>query len=121
MTADILIVEDDYSIQQLYKKLLLLFDFNVVGIAGNGNEAVSMYKSFSKKPDIILMDYRMPIKNGIEATKEILNINNMAKIIFMSADKTIKEEALSLGVAGFKEKPIKIKKLIDIINEVLSR
>ena len=105
----------------MYKNLLLLFDFNVVGIANNGNEAVSMYKSFSKKPDIILMDYRMPVKNGIEATKEILKINNMAKIIFLSADMTIREEALSLGVASFKEKPIKINRLVESINRVLSR
>ena len=80
-----------------------------------------MYKSFQKKPDIILMDHRMPVKNGIEATKEILKINNTAKVIFISADRTIKEEALSLGVAYFKEKPFKVYTLIDDIKEVLSR
>ncbi len=57
-----------------------------------------MFKSFLKKPDIILMDHRMPKKNGIEASKEILKINGKTKIIFLSADSSIKEEVLSIGV-----------------------
>ena len=67
------------------------------------------------------MDHRMPVKNGIEATKEILKINNTTKIIFISADRTIKEEVLSLGVVSFIDKPFKIYVLVDVINKALSR
>jgi len=41
-----------------------------------------MFKSFSKGPDIILIDYRMPIKNGIETIKAILQFNNSSRIKF---------------------------------------
>ena len=76
-----------------------------------------MYKSFSEKPDIILMDHRMPIKNGIETLREILQIDNHSKIIFMSADNSVKEEALSLGAISFKDKPFTSKRLIENIHK----
>jgi len=83
-------------------------------------EAVCKYKSFSKKPDIILMDHRMPIKNGIETFKEILKINNNAKIIFVSADNSIKNDVLSLGATDFLCKPFNIEKLIQSIKNALN-
>jgi len=92
--------------------------FDVIGEAKNGEEAVSLYITFPKKPDIILMDHRMPIKNGIEATKQILNINKKSKIIFTSADISIKQEALSIGAKSFIDKPFTITELIDKIKKV---
>ena len=107
----ILIVEDEPHIQFLYKSLVSVLGYEVIGVASNGEEAINLYKSFSIEPDIILMDHRMPKKNGIEATKEILKISNHTKIIFVSADSSIREEAFSIGVASFKEKPFTIDKL----------
>jgi two-component system chemotaxis response regulator CheY len=106
----IFIVEDDHSLRLLYEKALKLNGYNVVGSAKDGEEAVNMYNRFSAKPDIILMDHRMPIKNGIEATKEIFqNSSNLKpKIIFISADRSIKETALSIGVISFKDKPFSL-------------
>ena len=75
--------------------------------------------SFSEKPKVILMDHRMPLKDGIEASKEILQINNSTKIIFVSADASVKEEALSIGVFCFKDKPFTIENLIDSIQIAL--
>jgi len=92
--------------------------FDVIGEAKNGEEAVSLYITFPKKPDIILMDHRMPIKNGIEATKQILNINKKSRIIFTSADNSIKQEALSIGAKYFLDKPFSITELIDKIKKV---
>ncbi len=56
--------------------------FQVLDGAYNGRDAINKFKSFSENPDIILMDYRMPIKNGLDAAKEILEIDNKSKIIF---------------------------------------
>ena len=87
--------------------------FKVLGQANNGEEAVSLFKSLSEKPDIILMDHRMPIKNGIDATKEILSLDSNAKILFASADDSVKGEALSIGAIGFTTKPFSITELIE--------
>lgn len=116
----ILIVEDDRSIQFLYSQLLTLNRFKVVGIANNGEEAVSLFKSLSNRPEVILMDYRMPMKNGIDASKEILKIDKTVKIIFISADSSIKEEVKSLGVVSFKDKPISNDNLINNIKKAIN-
>jgi len=119
---NILIVEDDHSLRLLYEKALILKGYNVIGSAKDGEEAVQLYKNFKKKPDIIIMDHRMPVKNGIEATKEILaNSNeNKPRIIFASADKTIKQEALSIGAISFKDKSFTLEKLFKNIKMALS-
>ncbi|MFO7797850.1 MAG: response regulator [Promethearchaeati archaeon] len=111
-------MEDDRSIQTLYKKFLDLYGFNVAGTASNGEEAVQKFRSFIKKPDIILMDHRMPVKDGIEATKEILSIDSSINIIFASADKTIMDEAQKLGIISFLEKPFSLEILIDCIKNL---
>jgi two-component system chemotaxis response regulator CheY len=105
----------------LYEELLEAYGFEVVGVAKNGEEAVTKYKSFSIKPDVIIMDHRMPIKTGIEAMEEILAFDKNAKIIFASADETVKQVALSIGALIFEEKPFDNKTLIEDINQLLGR
>ncbi|HEY0087522.1 MAG TPA: response regulator [Candidatus Lokiarchaeia archaeon] len=112
-------MEDDPSLRLMYEMMLNVSGFQVISTATNGEEAVTLYKSFSIKPDVILMDHRMPIKNGIEATKEILQIDNHSKIIFISADHTIKDVALAVGAISFKEKPFTMSSLIDNIKKAL--
>ncbi len=94
--------------------------FQIIGVAKNGQEAVDKFKLFSEKPDIIIMDHRMPIKSGIDATKEIISLGKNPKIIFASADKTVREEALSIGAADFIEKPFDFEELVKKIKEVLN-
>ena len=115
----ILVVEDDIALSRLYKLILEIEGFQIIQ-AYNGKEAVDLYKSQLHKPDIILMDHRMPIKNGIEASKEILEIEKKTKIIFLSADATVESDAISLGVKKFVKKPFLTKELIQEIVEVLS-
>ena len=93
--------------------------FKVAGIANNGLEAISMFKSFSNKPKVILMDQRMPELSGLEASKIILQVDNRVKIIFLSADNSVKEEAISLGAFLFIDKIFTINELIDAINRAI--
>ena len=117
--TSILIVEDDLSLQRLYKMILEASGYEIIATANNGEEAIQIYKQFNHKPEIILMDHRMPIKNGIEATKEILKISGHSKIIFASADNSIREIAISVGAISFLEKPFELKALIEEIKRVL--
>lgn len=116
----IFIVEDDRALRTLYQKALNLNGYKVIGTADNGLEAVKMFKNFPEKPDIVLMDHRMPIKSGMEAAKEILEIDNSAKIIFVSADETIKEEALLNGAVSFKDKPFTLRRLMNNIEKAIN-
>jgi len=115
----VFIVEDDLDIAHLYQKLLVISGFDVVGIAENGETAIKMYQSFSKKPDIIVMDHRMPIKNGIDTTVEILKIEKTQKVIFASADRSVKKEVFSIGAVDFLEKPFSLDTLAQCIKRTL--
>jgi len=78
-----------------------------------------MFKSFVIKPKVILMDQRMPEKTGLEASEEILDLDRNVKIIFVSADSSIKEEALSIGAFSFWVKPFILDQLLDEINKAI--
>ena len=115
----VFIVDDEYSLQYFYEQVLTINGFGIAGIACNGIEAVSMFKSFSNKPKVILMDQRMPEMTGIEASKLILQFDNRVKIIFVTADASVKEEAISIGAFLFIDKIFTIEELIDAINKAI--
>jgi CheY-like chemotaxis protein len=115
-----MIVEDDLSLQRLYEMMLKAFGFELSGIASNGKEAIEIYQSFPKKPDVILMDHRMPVKNGIDATLEILKNGSNTKVIFTSADNSIKKKALEIGATSFIAKPFNVQQLHEEIKRVTS-
>ena len=105
----------------MYETLLSVFGHTIIGKAKNGEEAVEMYKSFPNKPDLVIMDHRMPIKNGIEASKEILQLDNNARIIFTSADKNLKEHVKKLGIISFKAKPFSNRELVESVEKALKK
>ncbi len=120
MMASVFIVEDDVFILRLYEIFLRSSKFSVIGKAKNGDEAVTSYKLMSTKPDLIIMDNRMPVKSGIEALKEILEIDSQAKIMIVSADRSIEKIAKSVGAVAFMEKPFSLKILVENINNVIT-
>lgn len=85
----------------------------------DGEEAIELYKKYT--PDLILMDIRMDKKNGIEATKEILELDSDAKILLITTfqDDEYISSALSLGCKGYILKQ-NIKGIIPAINAVAS-
>lgn len=79
----ILIVDDHHSFREVLNALLALQnDMEVVGEAQNGQEAVVLSREL--RPDIILMDVKMPVMDGIEATRRILAETPDMKILALS-------------------------------------
>ncbi len=114
----IFIVEDDPAIRRFYKLALEGIGFVIIGIARDGQECVEMYKSFSEKPDVIIMDHRMPIKDGIEAATEILQVDSNVKIIFATADGEVQDLAKSIGVSEILKKPFDLEQLINGVKKI---
>jgi two-component system chemotaxis response regulator CheY len=102
---------------EFYIEALELSGHVVVGSARNGAEAVEKFVKLPIRPDVIIMDHRMPIKDGIEATAEILKIDPKAKVIFASADYSVEPVAKKLGIVAFKKKPFSLDELISGIEE----
>ena len=114
----VLIVDDDPDLLKLCSSSFNLLGLNVVGTASNGIEALEMLNDSITKPDVIVIDYHMPKINGIETSQMIFKIDKSYKIIMISADSSIKNRALSNGIHEFIEKPFKLQKLAEKINQV---
>jgi two-component system chemotaxis response regulator CheY len=118
--ANILIVEDDELIHKVLERILVIGGHKIVGHAKDGIEAVEMYKTSKPRPDIVLMDQRMPLMSGTEATKKILAIEPRAKVLFVSADERSKTKAESVGAVGFLTKPIRSQILYSAIQQYIN-
>jgi two-component system chemotaxis response regulator CheY len=116
--TSVLIVDDELFIVELYRDILQLRGYKVVGTAFDGEEAVKKYTTSQDKPDVIIMDHRMPVMNGVDATKEILRMNPKQKVIFVSADVLVEKEARDAGAIDFLPKPFRMDDLIDKMKQV---
>ncbi len=114
----IFIVEDDNIIRKIYCELFAFMGHEVMECASNGEEAITIFNNFSIKPDLIIMDYRLPLKNGLDVMKEILQQDKESKIVFASADNSIREESLKSGAISFIEKPFNFTKFQEEIKKL---
>lgn len=117
----ILIADDHYVVRMgLIAVVNLEPDMEVVAEATDGVQALALFKKFN--PDLTLMDVRMPVKNGIEATIEIRQQNNQARVLMLTAmdgDEDI-YQAMEAGAAGYVLKDSTEDKLLPAIRAVAS-
>jgi NarL family two-component system response regulator LiaR len=120
MTAvKVLLAEDHIITRQGIKKLLEdEADIEVVGEAGDGEEAVNLVKE--KHPDLVIMDIAMPKLNGIEATRKIKAMNPTIVVLILTAydDDEYIFGLLDAGAAGYLLKTASGDDLIRAINSV---
>ncbi|HUA39331.1 MAG TPA: response regulator transcription factor [Candidatus Sulfopaludibacter sp.] len=117
----ILIADDHYIVRMgLMAMINSESDMEVVAEATDGAQAVALFAKLN--PDLALMDSRMPVKNGIEATIEIRKHNNAARVLMLTAldgDEDI-HKALEAGAAGYVLKDSTEEKLMPAIRAVAS-
>ena len=118
--ALILIVDDDTNIHKVLDRILSIGGHEVVGNAYDGADAVRKFVKLNPKPNVILMDHRMPVMNGVTATKEIIQVDPTTRILFISSDDIVKDEALDSGAFSFLKKPVQITELLAAIEECTS-
>lgn len=117
----ILIVDDQPIVCEGLKTILQLEeDFEVVGVCHNGQEALD--SCGQNYPDIVLMDARMPVMNGIEATGEITRLFPETKVLILTTfnDDMVIVEGLQKGAKGFLLKdmlPEELCKIIRVVHE----
>lgn len=112
----ILLVDDQELVRSGFRTILETEpDFEVVGEAVNGNEAVELARTL--QPDVICMDVEMPDKNGIDASREILATDCGAAILILTTfgHEQYLFEALAAGVSGFLLKTSRAEQLIDAV------
>lgn len=115
----VLLVDDDKHLQEMYASLFPIQNIEIVAQAYDGIDAIDVYSSLEIKPDVVLMDQRMPRMDGISSTKYLLEMDPDSKVIFLSADESLKAIALKNGATKFLSKPVSMQHLIDSINHVM--
>ena len=120
---DIIIVDDHLLFSQALNGLVSNFDeFNVVTVLSDGKELVDYFSEENKQPHIVLMDIKMPIMNGIEATQWLKENKPDIKVLALSmeAEEDTILKMLRAGAKGYLLKDIHPSVLQHAINEVYS-
>lgn len=116
----VLIVDDAAFMRMAIRTMLEKENFEIVGEAQNGEEAIKKYRELL--PDVVTMDITMPDMDGIEALTEIMQLDPNAKVVMLSAmgQEVMVKNAVIKGAKTFIVKPFKEEILIKTLNKVLS-
>ena len=112
----LMLVDDQSLFREALRTLLSLQEgFEIVGEAENGERAVALAKIH--RPDVILMDLRMPVLNGVEATRRIMAALPSARVVVLTTFEEDEEifEAMRAGALGFLLKACSADKLCESI------
>lgn len=117
--ASIVIVDDSIFIRKMLRNMVEEMGYAVVGEAVNGKEAVEEYKKH--KPDILTLDITMPVMDGLEALKEIMEYDKKARVVMITAaGQQVKViQALKIGAEKFVVKPFDREKVRRTLEEMV--
>ncbi|MHB9145137.1 MAG: response regulator [Symbiobacteriia bacterium] len=119
----VLIADDHPMIREIVREYLELFpeEFHVVGVAVNGQQAVEMANRLG--PDVVLMDVRMPVMDGIEATRILKAQSHPGLIITYTSFlyEPLHDLALQAGAVEHLLKPFELDELGQKIRDVVLR
>lgn len=118
--ATVAVVEDDDSVRKSLELNLEIEGYKVIS-AANGEAGVALVKE--KQPDLIILDVMMPVKDGLEACREIRNAGISSPIILLTArsaevDKVL---GLELGADDYLAKPFGMRELVARVKALLRR
>ena len=116
----LLLADDHQLVRKGFRALLEDLEFvEIVGEAANGKEVISLLRS-GVRPQVALLDYEMPVMNGLEATLEIRRDYFGVKVIMLTMlqSKELVQEAVEKGVSGFLFKNTSLDELSDAIRRV---
>lgn len=114
----VLIVDDNILTRDMIKDILQDMSHQVVGEAGNFDEAVKTFRELS--PELVLLDLIMPGKTGLEVLEELKLINPAAKVIMVTAvqQDEINKKLFEKGAAAILHKPFSYDELEAVLKQV---
>lgn len=113
----VLLVDDEPSLRKVMRRVLERRGLEVVGEAGDGQEAVDKCRELN--PDVVVLDVRMPTMDGLTALKAIKALSPSPRVVMNSAyeDDAFKRDAAAAGAAAFLLKGALVSAAIEIITE----
>lgn len=118
MPKRVLIVDDGVFFRKALREILTAGGYDVVGEAENGVQALA--EAIRLRPDIIILDVVMPVKNGLEAAREISGLAMPTKIVMCTSlgYEPIVDEAVSSGASGYILKPLNEMKVLGALKNL---
>lgn len=118
--ARVLVVDDAAFMRKVLTDALTAAGHEVVGEAGDGNEAVERFREL--KPDLATLDITMPEKDGLTALKEILSLDPGARVVMCSAlgQESKVLEAIKSGAKDFVVKPFQAERVLQAVQSALA-
>ncbi len=119
-SATILLVDDEEIIRYTMGKLLEKCGLTVISASG-GREAIMLYTEQGKNIDLVILDIAMPRLSGTDVLVALRAIDPQVRVILSSGNQTDPrlEEARTIGISGFIQKPAALDTLIDLISTIL--
>ena len=118
--ARVVIAEDEAIIRLDLKEILTSAGYDVVGESGRGDEAVELVAQH--RPDLAILDIKMPGMDGLRAAREITSQYQVAVMLLTAfSQRDLIEEARDAGVAAYLVKPFQARELLPAVADVLSR
>ena len=121
MRKRILIADDATFMREMLKSALGSEQYEIVGEATDGEQAVEQYKA--KKPDLMILDINMPKKNGIDALTEVMEFDPDANVIMCSDQKyeSMIVMALKKGAKDFIVKPFNAYDILLAVKKIFEK
>lgn len=115
----VVVVDDSKMSRKILRNILEEAGYAVVEEATDGEEAIAAYMQY--KPDILTLDITMPNMDGIEALREIMSLDRLAKVVMISAAGQQKKiiEALKIGAQKFVTKPFEQDEVIECVDAMM--
>ena len=119
MAKKIMLVDDAAFMRMMIKDTLSKNGYTEIVEANNGQVAVATYSA--EKPDLVIMDITMPVMDGLEALRQIKQMDPGANIIMCSAmgQEAMVVDALKQGAKDFIVKPFKPDRIMKTVNSIL--
>lgn len=116
----VLIVDDSISVGRHLEKIITSTgEFEVLGQAKNGAEALVMYRG--KNPDIVCMDINMPIMNGIEALRNLMAFDREANVVIVTSLGGVEDnfnDAIRFGARNVICKPFEPDDVLRTLRDI---
>jgi DNA-binding response OmpR family regulator len=111
----VIVADDNRDVNFVIKEILSEYGFQVIQ-AFDGEEAIKAF--IEEKPDLVLLDYRMPRMDGIDVLKEIKANDAHAFVVFMTGEgsEDVAVNAMKAGAEDYITKPISFPELIQLSN-----